>query len=150
MSTGLLGIGSPFGLDRLGWMVADVLAYSNTLKERGVTIEALDRPGTRLLSYMAPFQSVILVDAVVSHDPPGKLYCFNAQEIQDCEHLRSSHDIGIKSTLALGAALNQLPENLVFYGINIGENLHNVRLAGAIKTLKNTVKKALLDFSNNT
>lgn len=130
----VIGIGSPFGADRIGWQVADAL--ERRLEEHGglehrdidVHVGVADRPGVELLRLMQGAQRVILVDAVLDCDetrtgrdgtigrPPRWL---QRDELQVLSLGRSSHDLGVSEALALGEALGQLPEQLSILGIHV-------------------------------
>jgi hydrogenase maturation protease len=63
---------------------------------------------------------VIVVDAVVSHGPPGAIYRFDAHgEGLPVELSRSpsSHGWGVAEALALGQVFRELPSLLIIYGI---------------------------------
>ncbi|EHL30424.1 hydrogenase maturation protease [Legionella drancourtii] len=118
----VLGIGSPFGDDQVGWKVAEALKkhiskYANIPQH--VLIESHDRPGIRLIELMREASTVFIIDAVKSNSEIGKIHRFKNKEIFASENRFSTHDIGVSQALQLGGALNALPDNIILYGIEI-------------------------------
>lgn len=113
----ILGIGSPFGDDQLGWHTIDAL---KTLTDKiDIILEKLDRPGTQLLEYMQGAEYVYLIDAIQSAQPPGTLHRIENQNIEKTQTPISSHNIGLAETITLGRTLHCLPPHLVLYGIEL-------------------------------
>ncbi|KTC74850.1 hydrogenase expression/formation protein [Legionella birminghamensis] len=118
----VLGIGSPFGDDQVGWRVAESLKNQIALQvniSQYVFIETHDRPGIRLIELMKEASTIFIIDAVNSNSEIGTIHRFNNDDIFESENKFSTHDIGISQALQLGCALNLLPENIIFYGIEI-------------------------------
>lgn len=115
----VLGIGSPFGDDKVGWKVIDLLKKPTYNK---LVIEKHDRPGIRLLDLMRGAHIVYLIDAVVTGAPLGTIYKLAKNEIKELKTVISSHDIGIAQALEIGEELGDLPQEIIFYGIEIGVN----------------------------
>lgn len=73
----VIGIGSPFGDDQLGFKVIEKLKQDNSLNHYIPTyliLESHDRPGIRLLELMADCEIAFLIDAVFSGQSVGTLY----------------------------------------------------------------------------
>lgn len=125
----IIGIGSPYGDDQLGWNVIEMISQSNELqfyKPEHLLIEYHDRPGIRLLEYMKDAKMVILVDAIVTKNKsPGTCYRFQNEELYGCDFPLSSHEIGVEETLQLGKVLNCLPKDIILYGIEI-DSCHSI------------------------
>lgn len=117
----VLGIGSPFGEDDIGWKVVEQLKKKETIQSKmsQLVIENCDRPGIRLLEYMQSFDTVFLIDAVVTGHSIGTVFRMQNETIEELKLILSSHEIGIAQALQLGRALNQLPKDVIFYGIEI-------------------------------
>ena len=117
----ILGIGSPFGDDRVGWVAVEMLQRSATLAATGggsVVFAVLDRPGTLLLAHWHDADCVIVVDAVRSGAPPGTRHRLEPGEWAATEPV-SSHGFGLAAALELARALDDLPPHLVLHGIEI-------------------------------
>ena len=126
----IIGVGSPFGDDRLGWIAAErIRALPAYLSEKdSIDISILDRPGAALISHWQDADAVILIDAVQSGAAPGTLHILSADDIDTNTQLTSSHGFGIASTVALARSLDELPEYFYLCGIeidptNLGEDL---------------------------
>jgi len=145
----IIGVGSPFGDDRLGWVAAEQLKtlpiYQSEIDKIDVTI--LDRPGAALISQWKDADAVILIDAVRSGAAPGTLHILSADDINENTQSTSSHGFGIASTMALARTLDELPEHFYVCGIEIeptnrGEDL-GLYVREAINPLVNRIELLL-------
>lgn len=116
----VIGVGSPFAADSLGWLAIDELRRSLPADGFPVALrfEQLDRPGPSLLSAMRNVDLAVVVDAVDT-PMPGVLKV-TLDELLQRDGLTSSHGFGVAETLALGRALHDLPANLWLYGVPMG------------------------------
>lgn len=118
----VIGIGSPFGEDQLGWHIVDAMEQGCylpfTLRQHISFIKA-DRPGVNLLELMRDSQTVIVIDAMMSGSPPGTIRRLEETEIATETTLLSSHGFNIAAALALARALDQMPARFVLYGVEI-------------------------------
>ena len=118
----VLGIGSPFGDDQAGWKVIESLKQQIALPSHSaqyVMIESHDRPGIRLVELMCKADTVFLIDAIQSNKEIGTIHQLKKNDIVESENQFSTHGIGVLQALRLGCALNALPKNILFYGIEI-------------------------------
>lgn len=117
----IIGIGSPFGDDRLGWLAAEMLRAAPALQSAAGQIEilVLDRPGSALLSHWQNADTVILIDAMRSGQTPGSLHCIAADRIDGDSSTTSSHGFGVAAALDLARALGELPDRCYVCGIEI-------------------------------
>ncbi len=116
----IVGLGSPFGDDRLGWVAVEMLQGSAVLNEGGagvISFAVLDRPGALLMTHWHDAERVIVVDAVRSGAPPGTLHRLEPDKWTTSESV-SSHGFGLAAALELARALDDLPP-LVLHGIEI-------------------------------
>ena len=118
----VLGIGSPFGDDQLGFTVVRLLQQRTRLKSYSperLRLDYHDRPGMYLLDLMREAKTLFLIDAIKTGAPIGTLHCLKNEDIHTMESTLSTHGIGV--AIRMGAALNMLPNQLVFYGAEIGD-----------------------------
>lgn len=118
----IFGIGSPFGCDQLGWYAVDLLLQQENIKtyiQQGLIIEKLDRPGIQLLEHMKDAQTVYLIDAIKIGTAAGAIHRLENQQIEKVNSPLSSHNLKIGETVHLGRVLNNLPANIILYGIEI-------------------------------
>jgi hydrogenase maturation protease len=120
MGAKVIGVGSPFGADRLGWLAVDHLAKVGPADCEWFK---LDRPGSRLLDYLKRPDRVVIIDAVVWGEQPGGIRRLSLSDLQRFQGLSSSHGFGLAETLALGAELDRLPQALQLFGIHSGDDL---------------------------
>ena len=121
MSPLVLGIGSPFGTDRLGWLAIDALASAG-LERRwpGLRLVKLDRPGSRLLTALNGADQALLIDALDGPGAPGCLRRIEPAELAADVAALSAHRFGVAQALALARALGVLPPRLALYAIQAG------------------------------
>ena len=120
----VLGIGSPFGDDQLGWEVVKLLQQQERLHHfipHQLHLTCCDRPGMYLLELMRNATDVFLIDAVKTGAAIGTLHCFKNEDIEDLGHALSTHGLGIAEAMRIGAALHELPEHVTLYGVEIAE-----------------------------
>lgn len=148
----IIGVGSPFGDDRLGWVAAEQLKASPILlsEKDKIDISILDRPGAALLSKWQDADAVILIDAVRSGATPGTLHILATEDIDANTQLTSSHGFGIAATMALARTLEELPENLYLYGIEIdptpaGDDL-GLSASEALRLLVDRIEKLVISL----
>ncbi|WP_459867259.1 hydrogenase maturation protease [Endothiovibrio diazotrophicus] len=117
----VLGVGSPFGDDRLGWVLVERLRASGfPARVPEVRFETADRPGALLLAALEGVEEAILVDAVEGGLAPGEIVRLEGTAVEGrAESLFSSHGLGVGPALQLGRALGQLPPRLILYGIQL-------------------------------
>jgi len=114
-----------------------VLGLGNTLlRDEGLGIEALRRlsadrawpervllldggvMGLELLPFLEEAQSVLILDAVQTGDPPGTLVRLVGDEIPAAVRLKVSvHQVGLQESLAMCRLRGTLPSRLVLLGI---------------------------------
>lgn len=119
----IIGIGSPMGLDRIGWEAVKGLrlrGLQQRFPDDRVRLFNCDRPGSRLVTLLDRTPAAILIDALQGDTTPGEVHRFTPEDLSAYPGAVSSHDVGVAQALALGAALGQLPPRLVIYGIEIG------------------------------
>lgn len=135
----VLGIGSPFGDDHLGFQVLELLQASSHLSSyipAYLELMYCDRPNMRLLEYMQKADTVFLIDAVQTGATIGSIHTFTDEAIETLPNPLSSHGLGVAEAIRMGRALNMLPKHVVLYGIEIGS-------VQCVFTLEKPIKKAV-------
>lgn len=120
----ILGIGSPFGADRIGWVVAEALARDRwiaALPPGWVSVTCEDRPGIRLLEQLDGPGLVILIDAMQGKESPGTVHCYDGRMLPAAARFATTHDFGIKAALDLAGALGEIVPEVRVFGIEIGD-----------------------------
>lgn len=133
----VVGVGSPFGDDQLGWRVAELLKKEIKLHRylgESLDIQICDRPGLALVNLMKNVKNFYIIDALqTKQNPIGHLYRINGESIKTDDGFLSTHGFGIAQALALAKALNQLPGQIIIYGIEINEGEKKFTLSLPIK-----------------
>ena len=120
----LVGVGSPFGDDILGWQLLDALAARElAIPGWDITFSKADRPGPGLLERIRDQDAAVIIDAMQSCRAPGKVRVIALSELQYPERPLSGHAMGVAEALALGRQLTLLPERLHILGIEMGGGL---------------------------
>jgi len=111
----VIGIGSPFGDDAAGLVVAQTLAAA---PPPGAEVVVADRPGADLLELLDGVEAVILIDAVQSGAPLGTLHDLDLEALpQEGFALVSSHALGVAEAVQLARALGRTPARGRLLGI---------------------------------
>lgn len=131
----IIGVGSPFGDDRLGWVAAESLhrsAVLNGLEPGRIVISILDRPGAMLLALWGETDHVILIDGVRSGAVPGTRHRFTAGDVTDSHVPATSHGFGVAAALELAQALEILPHRLLLRGLEMETGGNGFALSAAV------------------
>jgi hydrogenase maturation protease len=120
--TAIIGIGSPHKGDEPGWQMIDQLLQNKTitaLKQKGLSLFKLDRPGIALVENIKPYDHVLIVDAIKSNnDAEQSFICVDASQFISKSSQVSSHEAGVFESIALLESLQLTPEQLVVFGIS--------------------------------
>lgn len=131
----LIGIGSPFGDDRLGWEAAEALRHStamNAVVPGRIEILSLDRPGAMLPVHWQDTDIVILLDAVRSGAAPGRRHCLDARDLPGTGMPCSSHGFGIVPAIELARVLGNMPSRLLVRGMEADSSWTGFSLSPAV------------------
>ncbi len=136
MSRRIIGIGSPFGADSLGWRAIDLL-HDTPLND--AELIKLDRPGSDLIRYFEGGAELVLIDAMRSTGAvPGTPVAINYADLCAGDCLTSTHGIGVAEALQMAEQLMLLPDKLQLIGIQAGPDLTylpEIRLAPLLALL---------------
>jgi hydrogenase maturation protease len=113
----IIGLGSPFGDDQVGWRVAEAL--EEVCDGACARVLCLDRPGPALLNAIDGRTEVILVDGAATGCPPGTVHHLAVEDILTAPQVASSHGLGLAYALRLGRALGILPTRLTLFLVSI-------------------------------
>jgi hydrogenase maturation protease len=150
----VIGIGSPFGDDQLGWQVIeemqqDTVSQSKRDNQSKIKLSFIqtDRPGTHLLELIKNTDIAIIVDAIDQKDCAGQIQEFDRAQLINVDQPISSHAIGVSEALSLGQAIGGLPEEIILFGICIdtGE-IHAIgqeQIERLCKKINDYINKAL-------
>ncbi len=144
----VIGIGNAYRHDdAAGLMVARCLK-EQTLSSGEVHEQAGE--GTALMELWKGAERVVVVDAVQSGAVPGSIHHFNAglHPLPAPIFRDSTHAFGLVEAIELSRALNQLPSNLVIYGIegqnfDVGTGL-SAAVLGAVNDLAERLRQEAL------
>ncbi len=149
----IVGVGSPAGDDRLGWLAARALrrrAALAVLIPQVVTIAGFDRPGMGLLQGLEGLTALIVVDAVRSGAAAGTLHRLGVSEVTHVCGVLSSHGFGLAQTLELGLAMGWLPPQVTVFGLEMaaadaGSESLSAKVAAAMPVLIQSVEREVLE-----
>ncbi len=119
----VIGIGSPFGADAVGWQAIERLREETDPLPPGSELLVLDRPGSTLIPLLENSHTVVLIDAMQSGQPVGTVQRLQIADLLAQADHPSSHSLGVAEVLAMAEALNVLPQKLLIYGIEADEKL---------------------------
>ncbi|MDH5570296.1 MAG: hydrogenase maturation protease [Gammaproteobacteria bacterium] len=138
-------MGSPFGEDKLGWDIVDLLIQDTSRiwnSDRELTFHILDRPGPLLLEHLKNTDKVILVDAIHNTRHTHNLIRIGIDQLDQAGTLISSHGLGIKESLLLAKTLGQLPETIIL-GIEASIDMTTQEMESCKEKLIETIKQEL-------
>jgi hydrogenase maturation protease len=116
----IIGIGSPFGADQLGWQAID---YLERCRLQDCELIKLDRPGSGLLNFLQGVEQVVLIDALLSSGRAGDIEVVELSQLAGCDgRLTSCHGFGVAEALGLASQLGAMPERLSLIAIHIEDN----------------------------
>jgi hydrogenase maturation protease len=142
----VLGLGSPFGDDRAGWVAVENLMQSDgfrALPEGFASAQICDPVGNNLLDAMRGAGLAILIDAAQSGVAAGTIRRLDVQNLEDGTEPCSSHGFGLSATLALGRALNDLPQEVVLFLVEVPADAE----FGPAENLSTSVAMAIPDLT---
>jgi len=138
----LVGVGSPFGDDTLGWQLLDALAATGmTNPGWDVTFSKADRPGPGLLERIREQDAAIIIDAMQSGQTPGTLRVIELSELARLERPLSGHAMGVAEALALGSELALLPDRVHIIGIEMGAGLPEGAVDVALEMIEGLISQ---------
>lgn len=147
MRLNIVGIGSPFGADRIGWEVVEALAarHPGGCYARGeLRIGSSDRPGVGLLEQLRDCEEAWIVDAL-NGDLAGRLRWLEVDELGLAGTRFSTHGAGVAEALALGLALNELLPVVRVLGIGVGAEWGEAVPADCLDVAVHELSKRLRD-----
>ena len=120
MKLTVIGIGSPFGADTLGWDAANHL-QSVLGAERGYTLDLhlSANPAVDLPALLQTSMHTLLLDALAPDSPIMTVRAITLDELADWQDT-SSHGLGIGTTLRLLDGLGTLPPHWALVGMPTG------------------------------
>jgi len=145
----VVGVGSPAGDDRVGWLAVEALARSPLLDrlpaELQVAISVMDRPGAALLGRLQLADAAIVVDALAGEGRPGSIERLDLDQLATDPAILSGHAFGVGSALALGRALGMLPGRLVVLGVRVEHCAPDAPPSGQIASAVPAVVQRIVD-----
>jgi hydrogenase maturation protease len=132
MNVRIVGLGSDYGDDRVGFAALQALAGRRLPDD--CELHTCANPATELLTLLAGTQHAILIDAIVDGGAPGRVLRCASGELAPTSARASSHGVSVDAVLDLAAALGVLPAVSLF-GVTIGEDhdLHGGDLSPAVQ-----------------
>jgi hydrogenase maturation protease len=152
MSVLVVGVGSPFGDDRVGWEV--VAALEEALRSGlqlpvAVRTCALDRPGAALIDALRDAHHAVIVDACAAGSAAGSL-CWLDEHALEAAPSASSHGFGLAQALALARAIGATPDRvdvLAVSGAQFDGDTLSDAVRAAVPAAVQSIRALLLDAS---
>ncbi len=116
-TTLVVGVGSPFGDDRVGWRLVEMLQRRARVPARLKLVSE----ATQLIDELDGCRRLIVVDACRSGGSLGTVTRLHWPDsrIAEC-HSESTHGIGVYDALGLSERLGWLPPAVDIFGIEVG------------------------------
>ncbi len=148
----IVGVGSPFGDDQLGWQVLALL--QSQLPQ--FNYSKCYVPSRELLPILRDFPQVVIIDALHTADSEHDKYQIGTilhwQGLEAIRHAPaslSSHGLDVVNTVLLAAQLGWQPKQLYFYGIEIDiSTCHPAALNSPLTPMVSSAITALIEELN--
>jgi hydrogenase maturation protease len=132
----IIGIGNPMRRDDgVGPAAVACLEGTDLTRPEGETeLMVLDGEPTRLLEAWRDRQRAIVIDAARSDGVAGSIHRVEVghDPLPRWATGSSSHSAGLAEALALGRALDRLPQQLIVFGVEVGDLTLGEGLSGAV------------------
>ena len=145
----VIGIGSPYADDTVGWRAIEKLKQQHslgTLLPARVDLIEADRPGINLIQMFQGADFVILIDAILDKSNRNIVIRVSNNQLISTQHAVSSHSMGVANAIALADKLNILPEKLLIIGLGIDRGGEESVTDRSIDVLADAVTRELLDY----
>lgn len=150
----LIGIGNAFRRDDGAGLA--IARRFKELKLANTEVIETGGEGGALMDLWKDWKRVLIFDAVSSGSDPGSVYLFNPREKKLPAHFfrYSTHAFSLAETIELARALNQLPEEILIYGIEgknfeTGEGL-SPEVERAVERICSEVREKCTNFHSST
>jgi hydrogenase maturation protease len=143
----VIGIGSPYGADRLGWLAIEQLEanrFSAAFPPGMVQLQSCPSPA-QLPALLQPGTAVLLIDALQDR-PLGEIQRLSWQDLRQAPLISGSHGLGLREILPLIEVLYSSPERITLLGIGVGDiqaGLPDGLPAGVLSRLEQELMKAV-------
>ena len=139
MRTLVVGLGNPIlGDDGVGWRVAEevrrrlqIADFRSQMEPAGsqstirnlkseIEVDCFALGGLSLMERLVGYDRAIIVDAVITGQPPGTVSRFRLDELPDFStaHTSAAHDTSLQNALRVGRAMGaQLPDEVIVVGV---------------------------------
>lgn len=126
----VVGIGSPYGDDRVGWKIAEQIAQ--LAGDRLVARCA--RTPAEMLDWLDEVVELHVCDAFVQEAAIGEVRHWQWPSPQIAQtRFRGSHDFSLPAALALAEQLGRLPARVCMWGVAIDANQHAETISPAVE-----------------
>ena len=127
----LIGVGNPWRHDDgIGWAV---VAAAGQRLGKAVDVVESDGEPSRLLEAWYELDLAVVVDGVANGASPGAIHVWaEPSDLPVPSSAAGSHAMGIAEAVALGRALDRLPERLIVVGIEVDDTSTGHGLSAAV------------------
>ncbi len=125
----IVGLGSPYGDDQLGWLIIDELTKLQTTPS-GLTLFKSKNNGSDWFHEINNHQQVIFIDAVLSKEPIGTIIEITVDNLNKLASNRSStHSVSLGDSISLAMSLDFLKVPVRIIGISIEQDNHFAKIS---------------------
>ena len=152
----VIGVGSPYADDQVGWHVIGALEASlrqHTVMGQQICLHRASRPATELLPWLSGSAGAIVVDAMRSGAAAGTVRLFTGSEVlalSDAAPVACSHGFGLAAIIQLAEVLGDLPAKMAVCAIEAGDtavqSVLTPQVAGAVPVAAAMVEATLREF----
>ncbi|QDU27201.1 hydrogenase 2 maturation endopeptidase [Anatilimnocola aggregata] len=137
-----VGIGSPHGDDQIGWAVMRELAVA---MQGELQVKTASQP-LELLDWLPDLDQLIICDACQADGAPGDIYRWQwpTESLATCKR-GGSHDLTLPFVLSLAEQLERLPQQVIVWGIELGDTSPGAPLSSAVRSAIPKIVKLISD-----
>ena len=134
-TTLIVGLGSPYGDDKIGWVACEQLKMDIGHLPT-VDFVTCDRSGLEWLTKMSHAGQVLFIDAMRSGEKPGTVrkIDLNTDQWTGYPVKLSSHGINIMEAIDVAKSLGELPDNISVWGVEMEQCTYENGLSESVKT----------------
>ena len=134
-TTLIVGLGSPYGDDKIGWVACEQLKMDIGHLST-VDFITCDRSGLEWLTKMSHAGQILFIDAMRSGEKPGTVrkIDLNTDQWTGYPVKLSSHGINIMEAIDVAKSLGELPDRISVWGVEMQQCTYENGLSESVKT----------------
>lgn len=132
----VIGVGSPIGDDRLGWLATELIRQREL---PGVATRLVAAP-VELTHVSGTWDCWVVIDACIGGDPVQSIQCFDwPDDRMAAARFSGTHDLGLVDALRLAESLHALPRRVRIVAGAVAEGSLSLDVSTAARDLADRI-----------